>query len=75
MLVMVSPTKEIVHAVIHVNAVVFSHFLWITLAKSVLDLLKRVLLGWVFLFFICLFGLHFLYFAAYVAALEYVCHM
>lgn len=49
---MVSPTKGIAHAGIHVNAVVSSPFLWITLGKSGLELLKRV--GFLFLIFFCL---------------------
>lgn len=44
MLAMVSPTNGVTHAVIHVNGVVSSPFLWITLGKSGLELLKRVLL-------------------------------
>lgn len=72
MLVVVSPIKGIAHAFIRVNAVVSSHFLWITLGKSGLELLKR---AWVLLFFTCLFGLLFLYFAVCVASLEYVGHM
>lgn len=71
MLVMVSSSKGIAHAVINVNAVVSSHFLWIILGETGLELLKR---GF-FFFFVCLFGLFFLYFAACVASLEYVCHM
>lgn len=69
---MVSLTKGNAHSFIHVNAVVFSHFLWITLGMSGLELQKR---AWVFLFFIFLFGLLFLYFAARVASLEHVGHM
>lgn len=72
---MVSPTKGIAHAVIHVNAVVSSPFLWITLGKSGLELLKRGGFFVLYLFFIFLFGLFLLYFAACLASLEYVCQM
>lgn len=50
MLVMVSSSKGIAHAVINVNAVVSSHFLWIILGETGLELLKRG-----FFFFLCLF--------------------
>lgn len=53
---MVSPTNGVTHAVIHVNGVVSSPFLWITLGKSGLELLKRVLLEGFFCcsLFVCL---------------------
>lgn len=52
MLVMVSSTKGIAHAVINVNAVMSSHFLWIILGKTGLELLKR---GFFFFsLFVCL---------------------